>query len=183
MEKEKKPIYKKWWFWLLIVIVIAGIVSVGGGDSNTTKQTSSNPTTNTTNSSNKNEKTEYNKGEEAILGDSAIIVTKVEKSQGSQWDKPSSGKEYVIVSISIENKGKKNITYNPYDFKIQNSQGQQENITFTTIDNDTALHTGELIPGGKINGTVTFEQPKGDEGLVLIYNNNIWSSKELKIKL
>ncbi len=26
MEKEKKPIYKKWWFWLIIVLVISAIV-------------------------------------------------------------------------------------------------------------------------------------------------------------
>lgn len=56
-------------------------------------------------------------------------------------------------------------------------------MTFTTIDKDTSLQSGELIPGGKVTGTVTFEQPKGDTGLILIYNDNIWSSKELKIKL
>lgn len=127
--------------------------------------------------------TEYNKGEIAVLGDSAITVTKVEKSQGNSWDKPASGKEFVIVTVAIENKGQKNLSYNPYDFKMQNSQGQQESMTFTTIDQDTQLNSGELIPGGKVTGTITFEQPKGDTNLALIYNNNVWSSKDIKIKL
>lgn len=178
MEKEKKPIYKKWWFWVLIVVIIIGIASVGGSDLNTTTQTSY-----TSTSSNKNEKTEYKQGEEAVLGNGVITVTKVEKSKGKNYDKPKAGKEYVIVHITIENKGKDNLSYNPYYFKMQNSQGQQESITFTTIDQDTALHSGELIPGGKVSGTITFEEPTGDTGLTLVYSDSIWSSKELKINL
>ena len=177
-EKEKKPIYKKWWFWVLIIIVIVGIASNGNNNkSNLTEPTSSSSSTT------QNEKTEYNQGEEAILGKGAITVTKVEKSQGTQWDKPKNGKEFVIVYLTIENKGNSNLSYNPFYFKMQNSQGQQESMTFTTVDQDTSLQSGELIPGGKVTGTIAFEQPKGDTGLMLIYNDSIWSSKELKIKL
>lgn len=176
-EKEKKPIYKKWWFWLLIIIIMVGAANAGNNNSNdkTTQMSSSSIT--------QNEKNEYNQGEEAILGKGAITVTKVERLQGNQWDKPKSGKEFVIVHLTIENKGNSNLSYNPFYFKIQNSQGQQENMTFTTVDQDTSLQSGELIPGGKVTGTIAFEQPKGDTGLILIYNDSIWSSKELKIKL
>lgn len=129
------------------------------------------------------ETTEYNQGEVARLGDGAITVTKVTRSQGNEWDKPKSGKEYVIVTVTIENRGKDKLSYNPFDFKLQNSQGQQESMTFTTIDQDTALSSGELIAGGKVSGTIAFETTKGDKKLALIYNDNVWSSKELKINL
>ena len=162
--------------------MIIGIGSAGSSD-NTIKQTSSSTSSNSTSSVAQDEKTEYNQGEEAMLGKGAITVEKVEKSQGTQWNKPKNGKEFVIVHVSIENKGNSNLSYNPYYFKMQNSQGQQESMTFTTVDQDTSLQSGELIPGGKVSGTITFEQPKGDTGLVLIYSNSIWSSKELKIKL
>ena len=66
---------------------------------------------------------------------------------------------------------------------MQNSQGQQENETFTIIDQDTSLQSGELVAGGKVSGTIVFEEPKDDTGLTLIYSDSIWSSKELKIKL
>lgn len=183
MENEKKPIYKKWWFWAIIIVIIIGIVSTQGAN-NTTKGNS----TTTQASSNlfntdKNEKTEYNQGEEARLGKGAITVTKVEKSKGKNYNKPKAGKEFVIVYVTIENIGKDNLSYNPFYFKMQNSQGQQESTTFTMIDQDTALQSGELIPGGKISGTITFEEPIGDTGLTLIYSDSIWSSKELKIKL
>lgn len=51
MEKEKKPVYKKWWFWFIILLVIAGISGVVFGDPNanpTSTSTTSNTTTQTT---------------------------------------------------------------------------------------------------------------------------------------
>lgn len=131
----------------------------------------------------KEEKVECNQGEEGILGNGAITVTKVERSKGDKWNKPSSGKEYVIVTVNIKNKGTEKLSYNPFYFKMQNSQGQQQDKTFTTIDNDTALISGELVSGGNITGTLTFEEPVGDNNLALIYSDSIWSSKELKINL
>lgn len=175
---ERKPIYKKWWFWLIIIIVIIGFAGAGSNKNDIT-QTSSQ----TTQKQNVQEKTEYNQGEEAVLGNGAIIINKVERSQGDQYDKPKSGKEYVIVHLTIKNKGNEKLSYNPYYFKMQNSQGQQESMTFTIVDQDTSLKSGELIPGGKVSGTIAFEQSVGDTGLILIYNDSIWSSKELKIKL
>ena len=51
MEKEKKPVYRKWWFWFIILLVIAGISGVAFGDPNanpTSTSTTSNTTTQTT---------------------------------------------------------------------------------------------------------------------------------------
>lgn len=44
MEKEKKPIYKKWWFWVIIAIVI---IAIFGGNSE--NNTATNETTSITN--------------------------------------------------------------------------------------------------------------------------------------
>lgn len=40
MEKEKKPIYKKWWFWLIVIVIIGAIGSTT--ETNNTVETSSN---------------------------------------------------------------------------------------------------------------------------------------------
>lgn len=155
---------------LIAIIILIIIIAISGGN-------------NSENKKQENTKTEYNIGEEAILNDGAITVTNVEKSKGNEWDKPQTGKEYVIVSVTIENKGKENLSYNPFDFEMQNSQGQRESTVISIINNDTELKSGELIAGGKVSGTIIFEQPEGDNGLMLIYKNNVWSSKEIKIKL
>ena len=125
----------------------------------------------------------YSIGEEGRLNGASITVTNIEKSQGAKYTEPKAGKEFIIVYLTIENKGTTNLNYNPYDFKMQNSQGYQEDYTYKTLDEDTELHYGTLIPGGKISGSVSFEQPIDDPGLILIYDDNIWDTKELKIKL
>lgn len=185
-ENTKKPIYKKWWFWLIIVIVL--LIAISSPSNETT--TEPNISTNTSSSTNTDSSTKvdtsnktYSVGEEAILNNSSIIVTKVEKSNGSEYDKPKSGKEYVIVHVTIKNNGNSNLSYNPYDFQVQNSQGQLENHTFTIIDQETSLQSGELIPGGSVTGTIVFEELINDENLILIYQDNFWTSKTLKIKL
>lgn len=66
---------------------------------------------------------------------------------------------------------------------MQNSQGQITDSAFTTIDSDTSLSSGNLASGGEITGTISFEQPIDDEDLILKYSANIFSSKEVKVKL
>jgi len=176
--KNKKPVYKKAWFWIVAVIIVAGIA--GGGEDTPTE------TTETANTQSKQEevvKDTFAVGEEVKLNDNILRVNDVKKSNGTEWDTPKSGYEYVIVDVTIKNGGTESITYNPFDFKVQNSKGQITDMTFTTINNDTALQSGELVGGGEVSGTVAFEQPAGDENLVLKYSANMFSDKEIKVEL
>src|SRR5699024_1679941 len=104
-----------------------------------------------------------------------LTVTDVTKSSGSDFDKPKDGKEYVIVHVSIENNSDKEVSYNPFDFKMKNSQGQIESQAFTTVDSDTSLSSGDLAEGGNVSGTVSFEQPIDDGNLQLIFEPSFWS--------
>ncbi|RHW41668.1 DUF4352 domain-containing protein [Neobacillus notoginsengisoli] len=131
----------------------------------------------------KPEKEIFAVGEQVKLGDNILTVSKVAKSNGSEFDKPKAGHEFVIVTVEINNSGKKNISYNPLDFKMANSQGQIVDQAFTTVDSDTALQSGELAPGGKVSGTLSFEQPVGDKGLELHYTPDFWSDSTVKINL
>lgn len=191
--KNKKAFYKKWWFWLIIVVVVVGIAGASGGNDgdNTSNvvDTSSETTSNDSSESTSNNKTQdetkefYSVGEEIKINDIILIVNSVEKSNGSQYDRPSDGNEYVIVNVTIKNVGSSEISYNPYYFDMQNSQGQIIDKTITLIDQDTQLNDGKLAAGGQVSGTIVFEEPTGDEGLILKYNPNLFSSKEVKVKL
>lgn len=198
--KERRPIYKKWWFWLIIVLVI---VAIGGnmGDS----EEENDPTNETIAQQDEvdteeQEKVEPNKeepeeiepeekGSEYGINDKVefegrvLEVTNVEQSNGTDFDKPKDGKEYVIVHVTIENNSDEEVSYNPYDFKMQNSQGQIESKTFTIVDSDTALSSGDLAPGGKVSGTMTWEQPVDDDELKLIFEPSLWSKRRVTINL
>lgn len=180
----KKSLNKKSWVLLIVAFFVAIIIS-GCGETATPKVV---PTSGETTPVEKEEapveeNQEFKVGEQIQLGDNAIKVVSVEKSQGSEFDKPKSGQEYVIVTVEIENKGSENITYNPFDFKMSNSQGQVIDQTFTTISIDTSLSSGELAPNGKVSGTIPFEMPVGDTKLQLQYSPSFWTDDTVIINL
>lgn len=186
-------VFKKWWFWLIAVIIVFALAG-GGGEEETAKKvdkatkTSASAAEETSASAKEEEqvppvKEEFAVGEKVQLEDNVLTVTKVEKSAGGEFDKPQDGHEYVVVTVLIENAGDENISYNPFDFKMSNSQGQIVDQAFTTIDTNTALQSGELAPGGKVTGTIAFEQPAGDPGLQLQYTPSFWSDKTIKVNL
>lgn len=189
-EKIKKPFYKKWWVWLIAIVVISAIAT-GGDDEVKSPDTSKEASVQAKEDKpkekkkepKKEEKTEFGIGEKAELKNNVVEIIEIEKSSGSDFDKPKSGKEFVIVHISIENNGDKDISYNPFNFKMKNSNGQIEDITFTTVDSDTALSSGDLAPGGNVKGTLAFEQPIDDEALQLIFEPSFWSDKKITFNL
>lgn len=169
------------------VIVILGVLgSVGGGKKDTSSTATATKTETKQEETKKNVeevKDTYAVNEAVKLDDAVVTVTKVEKSNGSDYNKPKDGMEFVIVTVSIKNNGKNELSYNPYDYKMQNSKGQITDQTFTTVNTSTQLNSGKLAENGEITGTIAFEQPKGDTALVLKYKGNMFSNKEIKFTL
>ena len=62
---------------------------------------------------------------------------------------------YVVASVTVLNRDDKTQTYNMFDWKIQTPNGQVIDPTFS-IDNNQ-VNSGDLVSGGSVSGTVTFE--------------------------
>ena len=161
--------------------MVIGAVAGGGSDEATSNEQDVKKETKT--QEKQEEKKEFTQNETVTFKNIDFTVTNVEKTTGSEYDTAKEGYEYVIVSIKIENKSEEKISYNPYDWKMENSNGQEEDITFTTIDSDTALSSGNLNAGGIVEGTLAFEQPQGDGGLKLNYYNNSVFDEEASFKI
>lgn len=126
----------------------------------------------------------FSVGDKVDLDGTVVTVTNVEKNTGGEFDSPKQGNEYVIVTIRIENGSDETISYNPFDFELKNSNGNITDMTFTIIDTETALESGELATGGFVEGTVAFEAPEGDTGLQLIYTPNMFfDDKQILVNL
>lgn len=123
-------------------------------------------------------------GDNVDLDGTIVTVMGVDKSSGEDFDKPKEGMEYVIVTVHIYNNSSDKISYNPFDFKVQNSSGQITDMAFSIVDTETAMESGELTVGGEVEGTITFEEPIRDSGLILIYQPSFWfDERVVKIKL
>src|SRR5690625_67335 len=126
-EKKKKPFYKKWWVWLVAIIIVIAIASGGEDDDPTGVDTASESEENE--DVEEEEKTEFDIDEKVELDNRIVQVTDIEKSDGDDFDKPKEGNEFVIVHVSIENNGDEEVSYNPLDFKMKNSNGRSEEHT------------------------------------------------------
>ena len=177
---DKKPVYKKWWFWVIVVIVIIGIY--GQGKNNGTKVGENN--NNSSNTTQKEIKKDFVVGDVISLKGEEVTLKSVERNYntGNQYNTPKKGKEFVKVNLLIENKDNDNLSYNALDWKMQDSNGAMESYAFIA-DDDGHLGSGDLIKGGKKTGSLVFEVPKDDKGLVLHYKPSYFSNDEVKIKL
>jgi len=127
----------------------------------------------------------YEIGDYVRLDDRMICVTKVEELEGTEEIKPKEGKEFVTVHITIQNMSDDIISYSPYYFKIKNEDKQLKSVSYISPNEATDLETGELLPGGKVSGTLTFEQDKDDKKLTLICYEELWDEwdyKEIDLK-
>lgn len=113
-----------------------------------------------------------------------ITVQKVERnySTGNQFSTPKDGKEFVRVHLLIENKSDEKMSYNAFDWEMQDSSGDIKSYSIMATDN-SYISSGELAAGGKKTGTIVFEVPSGDAGLVLHYKDSLFSDKTIEIKL
>ncbi|OOZ85007.1 DUF4352 domain-containing protein [Bacillus cereus] len=154
-----------------------------GDTSESAKKVSTNEKKTEQTSEKKEEKKEFKVGETIQLGDHKLTVSNIEKSQGGEFDKPKEGHEFIIANLTIENGGKEEISYNPFDFTLQNSEGNIVNETFTTVNQNTQLNAGQLAPNGKVTGSIAFEAKQSDPKLQLIFKPNFLSSKEIRVNL
>lgn len=175
----------KLWQIILAVVVVIGIIGVvaGGGSDEATSKTSSSKKEDSAAKEETEEQKEFSQDETVTFKDVDFTVTNVEKTSGSEFDTAKEGYEYVIVFVKIENKSDEKISYNPFDWKMENSNGQEEETTFTTVDTDTALNSGDLNAGGVVEGSLAFEQPQGDTGLKLNYYYNALFDENASFKI
>lgn len=160
---------------LFVVIVIIGMASDGS---------STEPTkvgeNNSENSQAQEQQKEYKVADVVKLGEREFVVNSVRRSGPFNYNTPDAGKEYVIVNVTIRNLGKDEVSYNPYDFKMQDANGAQESSAFATLDD--SLNSGTLAPNGRVTGSMPFEIPTGTDAK-LIFQPSFWSDYRIVVAL
>lgn len=154
---------------LIVLIIIIVVVSCG-------KSTTKNTTTEI--------KKEYTIGETINLKDHQLVVNSVDANyqSGNEFEKPQSPDNgFVVIDVSINNIGSKDLLANDWGFKLEDETGTQRNTTFLSgVDGE--LQSVTLSPNGKTSGKLSFEAKKDSSKLILHYSGNI-SNNEITIKL
>lgn len=92
---------------------------------------------------------------------------------------PKAGNEYVLVHVTLANRGTGEAHYGPLDFHIESGAGVVTSPDFiypTTYTAKNPLDTGVLAPGARTEGDILFQAPTGDHALQLTWQPNIFAS-------
>ena len=162
--------------WLIIIIAIIMICVFVSGGNDEPKSTNNNSNSSGKKAEEKT-KTSFETNETVTYKDVEYRIENVERSSGSEFDKPEDGKEFLIITINIKNNSSEKVSYNALDWKLTNSSGQENSETFTT-NNNNALNSGDLAKGGVVTGTLAYEIPEGDSGLKFSYYDNMLDDEE-----
>jgi len=108
-------------------------------------------------------------GETAELRDRTLVVNEVQKGYPPpRQTRIEPGNERLRVYVTLHNTSNQEFSYNPLNFKVQDSNGVQERHKLT-MDLPYRIEPGSLAPEGTMEGNLVFEVPQGDSNLQLIY--------------
>ncbi len=122
-------------------------------------------------------------GETAELEDQNFSVAEVERnySPRDQFSRAEAGNEFMRVWVYIENTSSRPVSFNPFDFKVQESNGIQQTPGFMG-EVPYRFESGELAPEGRVEGNLLFEGPQNDNNLKLIYETNMFRGETVTVE-
>ncbi len=176
-NQPKKKFYKRWPFWTIIIILI--LLSLGSNEAGNTTNT-------TPNTPEVKADQPHVVAESITLGKSVITVNEVQFSQGGQYNKPTTGNEWINLNITIENKDsvQQYITTLGQMF-VRDGAGNSYQVAVTdkSLENPNDRLDGAIIANSKRTGWVGFEIPKGSTRLQFQYNGSMWSKGNILVNL
>ena len=84
-------------------------------------------------------------------------------------------------NISIVNKSNRELSFNTFDWKIEDANGAIEGPSGTAFTASDSLGSGNLAVNGKKEGSVIFEVAK-DSKIKIHYQPSFWSNKKIIIE-
>ena len=128
-------------------------------------------------------KTEFKVAEVVKLGEREFVVNSSKRTKEiNAYTTANRGKELVIVNVTIRNQGSQEISFNSFDFKMQDANGVQTSAHASSYSLPDALNSGSLASGGKVTGSLVFEIPEGD-AVKLIFQPSFWSNERITVDL
>lgn len=124
-------------------------------------------------------------GEIAEYNDIQVSVLDFETSNGNNFSKPDSGKEFVYVNVEIANNSDDELTvssllsFDAYcdDYKLDFSSG-----ALLALDGRNQLD-GKISEGKKMNGYLGLEVPSDWKTIELQFTDNVWKSSKIKFEI
>lgn len=90
--------------------------------------------------------------------------------------KDYSGKPTFKVTVKYENTGKEALSFNEFDWKIEDPNGARSNNTAILDSSPKTLGSGEVAPGGNVQGDMYFSDAGGV--VKVVYEPSLFAGEE-----
>lgn len=124
-------------------------------------------------------------GDIANIGAFALTVNGVTTPAGDQFSKPNAGNKFVVVDVTLENKGTKSENVSSMlQMSLKDSAGTQYKVDLmAVVASKGTSPDGELAVGEKLRGQVGFQVPENATGLVFVFDASIFGSGKILVTL
>lgn len=128
--------------------------------------------------------TVFNVGESVQVGDLVITVNEVTSPPGEGFNQPDDGYRFVLVDVTIENRGDRSRFLSSIQTWIKDAQGYcyTENITATSLATGGRID-GELPAGQTVRGQIGFEVPADASELRFVFDPDVIGGTPVSIRL
>ncbi|MCI5493217.1 MAG: DUF5067 domain-containing protein [Lachnospiraceae bacterium] len=202
--KKKKGGKAKWIVLAVVLVIIIGAVAGGGSDkpkkvadtgSDTTKSETKEAASEKDDTSDQadseetetqtEEKDTFGIGEVAEMNDIQVTMVNYTESEGSEYNKPSDGNEFVLVEFEIANNSDSEMTVSSMaSFEAYADDYALNYSLNAAVDNPDANQLdGTIAAGKKMNGVIGYEVPKDWKNLEIHFTDNVWSSNKFKFEI
>lgn len=127
----------------------------------------------------------YNVGDVIAMGTTNLTVNEVLYPVGDDFNKPNAGFKFLVVDITIENKGATAISVSTLlQMSLKDPSGQKYDVDImASVASGGSSPDGEIAPSEKLRGQVGFQIPENATGLVFVFDADVWGSGKVFVAL
>lgn len=129
--------------------------------------------------------TTYNVGDVVSIGDLTITVNEVTFPGGDDFNRPEAGKKFLVVDLTIENKGAEPAMISTLlQMSLKDETGQKYDVDImASVASGGASPDGEIAAGDKLRGQVGFQVPETATSLVFIFDAMLFTGGQVRIAI
>lgn len=131
------------------------------------------------------EQTTFAVGNFVEIGDLTLVVNEVTFPPGDDFNTPDADHKFVVVDVTLENKGSETRAISSLmQMELKDATGQKYDLDLmASVASGGSTPDGEIAPGEKVRGQVGFEVPEDAQGLVFVFDADVFGHGKVFVAL
>lgn len=124
-------------------------------------------------------------GDIVEIGDLTLVVNEVTSPAGDDFNKPDAGNKFVVVDVTLQNKGSETRAISSMlQMHLKDATGQRYDLDLmASVASGGTTPDGEIAAGEKIRGQVGFQIPEDAQGLVFVFDADVFGYGKVLVAL